>query len=179
MKNNTAFELIEVITNKINPPYEKEITELDFLKNKVDNIKKLNPSFLNLRGVLKEEFNYCDMGYNSIENKDSLLALENNTFLDSINSIVKLDNNFLALASGSSVCIVEIKSLKIISKLDTQNQISSIAVIDENHIAFGGSDGKVTIANISDKQNPKVYEKSISVGNSVYSIVKDDEKVVY
>jgi len=159
MRNKEAIlKTLEIITNKINPPYEKEIEDLKELIEPLDEkkIEELEPNFLNLRGVTKKPINHCDIGYKDIDisKTDQFFISENRGFTDSISSIITIDTDNIAVASGNKISFLNIKENRFLSTFETSDRISSITKIDEKTLCFGGDDGKVTILDISDKTKP-------------------------
>ena len=177
MKRATALELIDIITNKINPPHEKTIVPIPSLQSKAKQIEEeLKPSFLNLRGVLEKELDYCDVGYRDIQESDRFTALENSAFLGDIRSISRINDKLLAVASARFVYIVEIKNLKIIHTYSAQNKIFAISRISDSLIAFGGDDRQVTLLDIGDPKKPKVISTCRVLEEGICE-TKTDEKV--
>ena len=107
---DNRLKLLEIVTNKLNPRYKKDIIplkELDISKNLIDKAKKYS---INLRG-LEESI--------KVEDENTLQILPNSFITGEVNSIVRIDNKTLA---------------------------------------FGGSD-KVIIVDISDRENPKKFQR--------------------
>ena len=178
MKRATALELIGIITNKINPPYEKTIVPIPSLQSKAKQIEEeLKPSFLNLRGVLEKELDYCDIGYRDIQESDRFTALENSAFLGDIRSISRINDKLLAVASARFVYIVEIKNLKIIHTYSAQNEISAISRISDSLIAFGGEDKQVTLLDLSEPRKIRTLG-SVSANNTVFTISRISDSLI-
>ncbi|HGZ70386.1 MAG TPA: hypothetical protein ENK74_03225, partial [Nitratifractor sp.] len=124
MQKNKLIKTLDIIANRVNPPYQKEIINLKDLAIPLQNRwKELNPSFTNLRGFVEigEELNYCDTGYKKIDNINEYEPLKNLSFSDSIGHIEKINNSLFAIASGKSIFIVDIKTNRELASISASN----------------------------------------------------------
>ncbi len=134
-------ELIDIIVNRLNPRYKKEIVDIpnSVVPRELFENKELKSKFNldNLRGLglKKEDFPTCDVGNISINSEELLTELPK-MHLGIVNSIIK---------------------------------------IDEQTIACGGEDSKITIIDISDKKSPKAIATYMALEEGIYEIVNSSE----
>ncbi len=131
---SNKLKLLEIVTNKINPPYKKEITPIqkDIIPPEI--IDKLNPKRANLRGVATKPIKSCNTGLEEIKD-EALLKILPKEHLGTVRSIIK---------------------------------------IDEKTIACGGSDEKVTLIDISDKQKPRFKSYYTSLEDGVCEVLNSE-----
>ena len=179
-------ELIDIIVNRLNPRYKKEIVDIpnsvvprELFKNK-ELKSKFNLDNLRGLGLKKEDFPTCDVGNSSINSEELLTELPK-MHLGIVRSIIKIDEQTIACGGeDSKITLIDIsdkKSPKELGGFALSGIVFSIIKIDEQTIACGGDDSKIRLIDISNKENPKELG-GFALSNWVESIIKIDEQTI-
>jgi len=132
--NEKFLKVLNIVNNKLNPPKEKKVIDINGLVEGV-NIKKLTPSFTNLRGINIEKICACNI-YNPQKNKKL------NEFLLPISKVKGffIFKNKLYGFSDYLIFEIDFCSLKIKTILYKSNFLIKSIVAYNKKIIFTGAD---------------------------------------
>jgi len=162
------LKVLNIVNNKLNPPEEEKVTDINDLVKGI-NIKNLNYSFLNLRGIkVDEKIGLCNV-YNPKKNK---------SLLETLRPIINLNGFFVYneklygysdyLIFEVDFCLLKIK--KVILQLDF---VITFAIANKEKIILINNNNKIIIINNSFKK-----EKEHIVDYRVNAIAVHNDQII-
>ena len=170
------LNIIELITDKKNPRYKKEIKNIDKELTKDIPWEKLKPVRKNLRGIegVDAKFSTCDTKNHISDNENDLKALEKAT-MSTIKTISKINDNLIACGGyDEKVTLLDISdpnSIKTLGSSSFEASVNTISNIGNNLIACGGDDKKVTLLDISDNKELSFISSFLELEESIFQHV--------
>ena len=150
-------KLIDIIVNRLNPRYRKEIIDIPnsviprelFEKDEL----KSRFSFDNLRGLGldKTDFPTCDVGQIKIINESKLVELPE-VLLDNIDCIEKLDKTTVVCGDNNKIILFDISdkyNIKQLSCYYLYDWVITLIVIDNNTLLGNTYNGEIFLLDIS------------------------------
>lgn len=106
------LKIVELITNKKNPPYKKEIEAIDTVITDEIPWSRLGPERMNLRGVskLSDVSISCNTTNPTLDDEEGLKEL-NRISLGAVSAITKISEQMIA-CGGHKITVIDISDLK-------------------------------------------------------------------